>query len=65
MVYTELPQKEVMPSSHDEYANIAGKKRELHHNYCTKSWAFPDKSMTVIVDGMDQAKINIPNTNHC
>ena len=38
------------------------KEREKYHGHRSKSRSLPDKSMTVMTDGMDQAKTNLPNT---
>ena len=36
-------------------------ERRKYHSHREKSRASPDKCMTLIIDGMDQAKTNIPN----
>ena len=45
--------------THDLLCRI---KRKRYHSHREKSRASPDKYMTLIVDGMDQAKTNIPYT---
>lgn len=37
-------------------------ERKKYHSHREKSRAHPEKFMTIIVDGMDQAKTNLPNT---
>lgn len=37
-------------------------ERKKYHSHREKSRASPEKFMTLIVDGMDQSKTNIPNT---
>lgn len=45
--------------THDLLCRI---KQKRYHSHREKSRASPDKYMTLIVDGMDQAKTNIPYT---
>lgn len=37
-------------------------KRKKYHSHREKSRSSPDKYLTIIVDGMDQSKSNLPNT---
>ena len=37
-------------------------ERKKYHSHREKSRSSPDKYMTIIIDGMDQAKTNLPNT---
>lgn len=37
-------------------------ERKKYHHHREKSRSYPDKFMTIIIDGMDQAKTNLPNT---
>ena len=37
-------------------------ERKKYHRHREKSRANPEKFMTIIIDGMDQAKTNLPNT---
>lgn len=37
-------------------------ERKKYHHHREKSRANPEKFMTIIIDGMDQAKTNLPNT---
>ena len=37
-------------------------ERKKYHSHREKSRSSPDKYLTIIVDGMDQSKTNLPNT---
>jgi len=37
-------------------------ERKKYHSHREKSRSFPEKFLTIIVDGMDQSKTNLPNT---
>lgn len=37
-------------------------ERSKYHHHREKSRSNPDKFMTIIIDGMDQSKSNLPNT---
>ena len=37
-------------------------ERKKYHSHREKARLYPDKYLTIIVDGMDQAKTNLPNT---
>ena len=37
-------------------------ERRKYHSHREKSRSSPDKYLTIIVDGMDQSKTNLPNT---
>ena len=41
---------------------ICRSERKKYHSHREKSRASPDKYLTIIVDGMDQSKTNLPNT---
>ena len=39
-------------------------ERRKYHSHREKSRLYPEKFLTLIVDGMDQSKTNLPNTKH-
>ena len=38
------------------------RERKKYHHHRDKARSTPDKAMCIIIDGMDQAKTNLPNT---